>query len=137
MSEENKALVRRAYDEVFGQGRIELIDTLVAEDMVEHEEMEGMPPGREGMKVFVGMMRSAFPDLRVETGAMIAEGDVVASRITMTGTHRGEFMGIAATGNTISVQAMDFLRFADGKAVEYWGVTDQAAMMQQLGVGPE
>ena len=137
MSEENKALVGRLYAEVFGAGSMACIDELVDVDVVEHEEMPGIPPGREGLKMFVGMMRTAFPDLQFRVGDMIADGDIVAARITMEGTHQGEFMGIPATGKTISVEAMDFLRVANGKLVEHWGVTDQMAMMQQLGAMPD
>ena len=137
MSEQNKALVRRLYAEAFGAGSMAAIDALVDVDVVEHEVMPGIPPGREGLKVFVGMIRSAFPNLTMRVGEMIAEGDVVAARITMEGTQEGEFMGIPATGKTIAVDVMDFLRVENGKLVEHWGVTDQIGMMQQLGAMPE
>ena len=137
MSEENKALVRRMYDEVVGQRKIEVLDELLGDDFVEHETMPGIPPGREGVKALIGMFLSAFPDMQFELGDIVADGDVVASRMTMTGTHQGEFMGIPATGRSINVNSMEFLRVANGRVVEHWGVTDQAAMMQQLGVGPE
>ena len=137
MSEENKARVRRMYDEVVGQRKIEVLDELLGDDFVEHETMPGIPPGREGVKALIGMFLSAFPDMQFELGDIVADGDVVASRMTMTGTHQGEFMGIPATGRSINVNSMEFLRVANGRVVEHWGVTDQAAMMQQLGVGPE
>ena len=133
MSEQNKAIMRRIYDEVFSKGNLAVVDELVVKDVIEHEEG---PQGSEGLKQTVTMFRTAFPDLQFSVEDMIAEGDKVVSRITMRGTHKGEFMGIPATGKTITVQAIDIIRFANGKAVEHWGVTDSAAMMEQLGVAP-
>ena len=133
MSEQNKAIMRRIYDEVFSNGNLAVVDELVVKDVIEHEEG---PQGSEGLKQTVTMFRTAFPDLQFSVEDMIAEGDKVVSRITMRGTHKGEFMGIPATGKTITVQAIDIIRFANGKAVEHWGVTDSAAMMEQLGVAP-
>jgi len=136
MSEGNKALMRQIYD-VINTGDVDRADELLAEDMVEHEEFPGLDPGREGFKQFVRTFRSAFPDLRFEIEDMIAEGDRVAARVTMTGTHEGEFMGMPATGKQIRVSSIDIGRFENGKGVEHWGATDTMAMMQQLGALPE
>ena len=133
MSEQNKAIMRRIYDEVFSNGNLAVVDELVVKDVIEHEEG---PQGSEGLKQTVTMFRTAFPDLQFSVEDMIAEGDKVVSRITMRGTHKGEFMGIPATDKTFAVQVIDIIRFANGKAVEHWGVTDSAAMMQQLGGAP-
>ena len=133
MSEQNKAIMRRIYDEVFSNGNLAVVDELVVKDVIEHEEG---PQGSEGLKQTVTMFRTAFPDLQFSVEDMIAEGDKVVSRITMRGTHKGEFMGIPATDKTFAVQVIDIIRFANGKAVEHWGVTDSAAMMQQLGAAP-
>ncbi|MBI2913490.1 MAG: ester cyclase [Chloroflexi bacterium] len=134
--EQNKQVMRRFYDEVFNAGRLEAIDELLAPDFAEREEFPGLPPDREGVKQFFGMFRNAFPDMRVTVHDMIGEGDKIAARYTMTGTHRGEFMGMAPTGKPIEVSAMDIVRFAGGKVAEHWGITDQMAMMQQLGAIP-
>ena len=134
MSEQNKAVAQRFYEEVVAQRKLELIDELIDENFVEHEEFPGLPPGREGVREFFGMILSAFPNMEFEVGDMIAEGDLVATRMTMSGTQEGEFMGMPATGKSMRVQAMEFLRLANGKVVEHWGVTDQAGMMEQLGV---
>ncbi len=136
MSEGNKALMRQIYD-VINTGDVDRADELLAEDMVEHEEFPGLDPGREGFKQFVRTFRSAFPDLRFEIEDMIAEGDRVAARVTMTGTHEGEFMGMPATGKQIRVSSIDIGRFENGKGAEHWGATDTMAMMQQLGALPE
>ena len=132
-----EALTRRFYDEVFVQGKLDLIDEFVHDDFVEHEELPGLPPGKEGLRVFTTMMREAFPDLSVTVNDIIVGGNKLVSRIRLSGTHNGEFMGIPPTGKTIDVQAIDIMAFRDGKATEHWGVTDQMAMMQQLGVVEE
>ena len=83
------------------------------------------------------MFRGAFPDLEFVAEDMIAEGDKVAARITVRGTHKGPFLDIAPTGKQVSVNAIDIFRFANGKIVEHWGVMDQMSMMQQLGAIPQ
>ena len=134
MSEnQNKTLMQRFYDDVANQGKLDWIDEFMADDFVEHEAFPGLAEGREGVKQFFSMIRSAFDDFRMDVEELVAEGDKVVARITMKGTHRDEFMGIAGTGATINVAAIDIIRFADGRAVEHWGVTDSMAMMDQLG----
>ncbi len=137
MSEQNKAVARRIYNEVFGQGRLDVIDELLDPNFVEHEEFPGLSPGREGLKQFVALFRAAFPDLLLVVEDLIAEGDRVAARITFSGTHQGPFMDMAPTGKRISVGAVEFVRIANGRIMEHWGVTDQMSMMQQLGAIPE
>ena len=82
------------------------------------------------------MLRSAFPDFKATIDDMLADGDRVATRMTWTGTHQGEFMGIPPTGKRISIQVIDFVRFADGRFAEHWGLMDNMGMMQQLGAIP-
>ena len=134
MSEENKAVVKRLFDEVT-RGNIDAIDTLLSDSFVEHEELPGMPAGKEGVKALFGMLRSAFPDLQIAAEHVIGEENLVSAYATATGTHRGEFMGIPATGKAVSVHLSDLVRVENGKITEHWGVMDMAAMMQQLGAG--
>ena len=135
-AEQNKALIRRFVDEVFNRGRSEAIDELVAPDAVDHAALPGMPPGREGIKLRAAMIRSAFPDFHIIVEDQVAEGDRVAGRYTMRGTHQGELMGIPPTGKPVSISAMDVIRVGDGRLVEHWGQIDMLGMMQQLGVVP-
>jgi hypothetical protein len=79
-------------------------------------------------------LHAAFPDLHIDVEDMIAEGDKVVARVTASGTHQGEFMGIAPTGNRVEFSAIDIARIAEGKIVEHWSNSDQLGMMQQLGV---
>jgi len=109
----------------------------VAEDFVEHEESPGLEPSKEGVKQFFRMYREAFPDLRMEAEDVLVSGDKVVARVRATGTQRGEFMGMPATGKSVDVQLIDIIRFGDdGLAHEHWGVFDALGMMQQLGVIP-
>lgn len=130
--EQIKALAKRFYEGAVNEGDFDLIDELFAENFVEHEAFPGLSAGREGVRQFFSMMHSAFEGFRMDVEDMIAEGDRVVARIMITGTHSGEFMDIAGTGATINVRAIDIIRFADGKAVEHWGVTDRLSMMEQL-----
>ena len=136
MSEANKSVVRRFYEEVFVRGNLDLIDEISAPDFVDHNPAPGQAPGIEGIKQALTEYRSAFPDLEITVEDMIAEGDKVAARITATGTHKGEFAGIPATGRRATISVIDIVRVVDGKAVERWGVEDNMGLMQQLGVIP-
>jgi predicted ester cyclase len=92
--------------------------------------------GPDGFKQFATMFRNAFPDLHITVEDMIAEGDKVATRETLRGTHKGDLMGIAATGKKVTFSGTVIIRFAGGKEVEAFGVTDMFAMYQQLGLAP-
>ena len=133
---DNKAVMRRTYEELFSQGNLDVIDELLADDFVEHEELPpGIPPGKDAPRALVSMMRSAFPDFRATVEEMLEDGDKVIVRARFSGTHEGEFMGIPATGKKFDIAVIDILEFRDGKGVAHWGVMDMAGMMQQLGIG--
>ena len=134
MSEANKALAREFYEKV-NAGDLSVIDSHIADDFIEHEAFPGITQDKAGIRQFFEMMRAAFPDFRLTAEDVIAEGDKLVVRFRMHGTHRGEFMGMPATGRQIDVAGVDILRLVNGKAVEHWGVTDTGAMMQQLGMG--
>lgn len=132
--EQNIALAERFIEEVWRQGQVDAIDELFAEDYVDHS-FGPEPVGRDALKGFVVSFRAAFPDMEYDLQQVVAEGDTVASRDTVRATHKGDFMGIPATGKSVAIPAMHFLRFANGKIAEHWGNTDVMSMMQQLGVG--
>ncbi len=134
-AEENKALARRVIEEMFNKGNLDVADELLAPDYVDHDP--AMPEdirGPEGFKEYVSAFRSAFSDLHVEIEDQIAEGDLVATRWTGTGTHDGEFAGIPPTGNRVTLPGMEIVRISDGKLVEGWEGYDSMTMMRQLGV---
>ena len=134
--EGNKAFARRMY-EAINEGHLDLIDELVSEDFVEHEGLPGLPTtGPEAPKAALGMFRAAFPDLQMAAEDMIGEGDKVVVRGTMSGTHKGELMGMSPTNKSFKIQFIDILEIHNGQGTAHWGVTDQAALMQQLGLTP-
>jgi steroid delta-isomerase-like uncharacterized protein len=135
MSEQNKSIVRAIY-EVINTGNFSKVDQLIAADAVDHEAPPGAPPGPAVLKEFVTTFRAAFPDLKISAEDMIADGDKVAARAVMRGTHKGEFMGVPATGKQFEIAGIDIIRFAGGKVVEHWGITDTLGLMQQLGAMP-
>jgi steroid delta-isomerase-like uncharacterized protein len=128
--------MRSAYDRI-NQGDIDGFAALLADDFVEHEETPGFPPTKEGVREFFRMYRAAFPDLRMDAEDVLASGDKTVARVRATGTHRGELMGIPATGKRVDVQLIDIMKFdGAGSVREHWGVIDTMSMMQQLGVAP-
>ena len=130
---DHTATVRRLYDLINAQD-IDAFGELLADDFVEHEELPGGDPTREGVKAFFRMQIAAFPDFAMTPEDVIGGGDKVVARVRFTGTHRGEFMGIPATGRSVDVQLIDIMRCADdGLVHEHWGVFDAMAMMRQLG----
>ncbi len=135
--EENKAQYRRLYEEMFNKGDLAIVDDLVAPDCINHEVPPGMNNrGPESARQVVMMLRTAFPDLHFTIEELVAEGDTVAGRVTMSGTHLGPFQGIPATGRSFEQAHMHFVRLRDGKAIEHRAVRDDLGMMRQLGVIP-
>lgn len=131
----NKPTAQRFYDEVINGGNVNLVDEILSPDFVEHDEFPGVGQDRDGVKQFFTMIRSAFPDVQFSLQHMIEEGDKIVAHAIMTGTHKGTFMEIPATGKQVELRAIDIVRFgSDGKVVEHWGAMDSGLMMQQLGV---
>jgi steroid delta-isomerase-like uncharacterized protein len=135
MSEENKALVKRVVDEV-NKGNFAAAVELLATDYIDHADPPETPPGVESAKRRWTMFRSAFPDTHVTLENIIAEGDKVAVRFTLRGTHGGDLMGIPPTGKPVAFTGIDINRIADGKIAERWANFDTLGLMQQLGVIP-
>jgi steroid delta-isomerase-like uncharacterized protein len=133
MSDENKALARRWFEEVWNKGRTDAVDEMMASDGRAYG-LGDQPMGPAEFKVFHAAYRQAFPDMRIHIDEVIAEGDTVAMRWTVGATHRGELMGLAATGRPSRFEGMSFLRVRDGKIVEGRNVFDQLGMLKQLGV---
>ena len=135
--EENKAIARRfaeVLQEFFRTGDADLMDSVLAENVVQH--LSGMPPeaqSLEGFKQLLPALPQAFSDVLFEIDSLVAEGDMVAFRLSWTATHQGEFFGIPPTGTRATVTEMHMFRIADGKVVERWNEWDALGLMQQLG----
>jgi steroid delta-isomerase-like uncharacterized protein len=138
MAEDLKELMRMFVNEVWNQGKLDVVDQLVATGCLTHDPAApgGELIGPDGVKQLVSMYRNAFPDTRFEINDLIVEGDKVAARLSASGTHKGTLMGIAPTGKRVSITGQAITRFRDGKQVESWSSYDQLGMLQQLGVVP-
>ncbi|MBA2286967.1 MAG: ester cyclase [Ktedonobacteraceae bacterium] len=139
MSTENtKAIATRLADELFNKGNLGIADELIAPDGIDHNEPAGTDC-RQHFKQVATMLRSAFPDLHFAFEDVIAEGDRVAARVTMSGTHQGPgaFFGVPPSGKRFEIQQMRVLRIVDGQMKDSWAVIDMLSWMQQLGAMPQ
>lgn len=126
--------IRCLYD-LINAGDIDGFGRQLADDFVERNEVPGIPPTKAGVIQYFQMLLAAFPDFRMDVEDVIASSDKAVARVRVTGTHKGEFMGIPATEKSAAVNLIDITRFGDdGLAHEHWGVVDQLALMQQLGL---
>ena len=132
--EANLAATQRWGAEVASAGRYEILDEILAPNFVDHDPAPDQEPGIDGLKGFFQKMRAAFPDLKAEPIEIVATDEHVAMRYTISGTHQGEFQGVAPTGKSFKVAALQLARFKNGRCVERWGSTDELGMMKQLGI---
>lgn len=133
---DNAFIVRRFVDEVITQGNLDSAVQFVWEDVVELVPLPGQDPGLEGLKDVLRAMRAGFPDLVFSIVEQISEGDKVASRFEWTGTHKGEFLGVPATGRSVHVWGMVIDRLEHGRIKETRILMDSLGLMIQLGVIP-
>jgi steroid delta-isomerase-like uncharacterized protein len=137
MPTNNAAIIQRFIDEVMNQGRYEICDEIVAENFVELDPLPGQRQGREGLKEVVATMRAGFPDMHWITDESISSGDKVVTRFTWTGTQRGDFLGIPATGRPVTVKGVVIDRLVNGLMTDSRILMDTFGMMMQLGVIPQ
>ena len=131
----NKALIQRFYEEVWGRGNLEVADEVFAADYVRHDlRPTNALPGPEGQKKIAADFRGAFPDLHVTVDLVLTEGDLVAARWTMEGTHTGAWGKVPATGKRAGFSGVNIFRIENGKVAEIWNHRDDLGLMEQLGV---
>ena len=133
--ERNKATWRRFVD-IVDRHALEELDEVIAPDFVGHDLPPGLPPGPDGLRQFRAGTRAAFPDARTTIEQLLADGDYVIARFTITGTHLGPLMGFAATGKRFTLGLIEIARFRDGKIAERWTERDFLKLLQQLGLAP-
>ena len=133
-AEENKAISRRYVEEVQSKHDLDAMEDFISPDIVDHTGPPGAPRGLERSKQFFASLFRAFPDLRAEIHEQIADDDKVWTYKTMHGTHHGEFLGLAPTGNSISFDVIDIVRIKHGKITDHWAVSDQLGLRRQLGL---
>lgn len=133
---DNTTTTRKTY-ELINAGNLDGFGDLLADDFVEHEELSGFAPTKQGTLEWFQALLTAFPDMRMDVEDLVASGDKAVARVTATATHRGDFMGVPATGKSMTMQLIDIMKFDDaGRLSEHWGVADMLTLMQQLGVVP-
>lgn len=135
-TEENKAIANRIPLECINKRNLDLLDELTAAGFVNHALPPGMPPTLAGTKQFLSGILAAFPDFQYALDFAIAEGDKVALRLTASGTMKGDFAGMKASGKRATWTETHIVRLANGKVVEHWANVDQVGMLQQLGFMP-
>ncbi|HVZ84210.1 MAG TPA: ester cyclase [Terracidiphilus sp.] len=136
MSEANKQVIHAFLEDVINRKLLERANDLVKEDFIELDPLPGQAQGREGLKAVIAMLHAAFPDMHWVADEMIGEGDKVVTRFTWTGTHRGVFLGISATGKAVTVKGVVIDRLEQGKMADSRILMDTMSLMQQLGVMP-
>ena len=137
MSEENKALIQRWFEEVWNQGKSDVIDELCAEDAVIHGLVDGSGQpvsGRQAFHEFHNQFRGAFSDLYISIDDVVCEGDRVVARCSVRGKHTGESLGFAATYAPIQIEGIAIVRIRNGQIAEAWNQFDFLEMNKQLGV---
>ena len=134
--EQNKAVIRRFYEELLSQGDLSVADELCTPDFIAHFLPPGMPSGVAGLKQLLSMYRAAFPDLESRIEDLIAQEDTVVARAVTRGTNQGEFLGNPPTGKQVAVAGIDMFRLENGKIVEQWLNRDDLGLMQQVGLMP-
>jgi steroid delta-isomerase-like uncharacterized protein len=132
----NKQASRRAMEEVYTGGNLDVVEELAAGDIIAHSPGVDFH-GITELKQFVASLREAFPDLRMTVEDQVAEGDKVVTRWTAQGTHRGSFLGMPPTGKAGTMTGVEIDRFVDGKVTECWTSADYLGLMQQLGAIPQ
>jgi predicted ester cyclase len=132
-SDDNKALVRRFYDEVVSAGDLSRVEEFIASEYLDHDAEDAVR-GPSVLRAHIEALRRTFPDFNLQIDDIIVEGDKVVTRVSGHGTHRGEWMGICPTGAIIRVKGMNIDRIEHGRIVEHWGEADTFGMLRQMGV---
>jgi len=133
--EDNKNIIRR-YQEAYNNNNLDALDEVVAVNVLTPKIMPGIPSGLEGAKAVHQRSLLGMPDFHTRIDDLVAEDDKVVARVTMTGTHTGDFWGFPATGNKVTFTGIYIARIENGKIVEHWGEEDGISLMQQIGSTP-
>ncbi len=133
---DNATTMRSAYERITA-GDIDGFGALIADDFIEHDEVPGLPPTKEGVIAYFRSLLTSFPDMQMNVEDLITSENKAVARVKATATHQGEFMGVPPTGNAVAIQLIDIMTFDDaGLVCEHWGVADLLSLMQQLGGVP-
>jgi steroid delta-isomerase-like uncharacterized protein len=137
MSKQANIEAQTKFGEAVNSGNLEIMNDLVAPDAIENDPAPGQAKGPKGYIDFFTKLRTAFPDLKLEVEQQVADDDNVAFAYTMTGTHKGDFNGIPATGKSVKARGLQISKFKNGKMIERWGSSDELGILKQLGAEVE
>ena len=137
MPKDTNIAAQERFAEGVNTGNLDVFDEVVAPGVMDHDPAPEQGPGPQGFKDMFRTMRDAFPDLQVTPEHMTATEDDVALAYTITGTHQGDFLGVAPTGRKVTARGVQIGRFENGRLAERWGSSDQLAILQQLGAEPQ
>jgi steroid delta-isomerase-like uncharacterized protein len=137
MSKQKNIEAQTKFGEAINSGNLEIMNDLVAAGVIENDPAPGQAKGPKGYIDFFTKMRAAFPDMKVEVEQLVADDENVAFAYTLTGTHKGDFNGIPATGKKIKARGLQISKFKDGKMVERWGSSDELGILKQIGAEVE
>jgi steroid delta-isomerase-like uncharacterized protein len=133
MTKEDNLAVQQKFGSAVNSGQLELLRDVIASDVVDHDPAPDQGAGPEGYIRMFAALRTSFPDLEISGDQLVIDDDKIAIAYTMTGTQKGEFLGVAPTGRKIRARGVQIARFKDGKMVERWGSSDQLGILQQIG----
>jgi steroid delta-isomerase-like uncharacterized protein len=136
MSKEANLATMAKFAEAANTGNFDLFQEAVSAGNVDHDPAPGQAPGPEGYRAFFTGLRAAFPDMSTALEIMVADEESIGFAYALTGTHKGPFLGVPATGKKIKIRGMQISKFKDGKMVERWGSSDELGLLQQFGVAP-
>jgi len=133
MTKQDNLAIQEKFGNAVNSGKLELLRDVVAQDVVDHDPAPDQGPGPEGYIRMFADLRTSFPDLAVSVDQIVMDDDKIAIAYMITGTQKGEFLGVAPTGRKIHARGVQIARFRDGKMVERWGSSDQLGILQQIG----
>lgn len=133
MSQQDNIAATERLGAAVNSGNLDALHEVFAPNVIDHDPASDQAPGPEGFIQFFTGFRAAFPDLNISVEQLVADEDNVAIAYTVTGTHRGDFLGIPATGKSIKARGVQIARFENGQIVERWGSSDQLGILQQIG----
>ncbi len=137
MSQQDNVRAAERFGEAVNSGNFEVFKEVTDQGVIDHDPAPDQGPGPQGFIDFFTKFRSAFPDLAVSVEHEVKDEDNIAIAYTVTGTHRGDFMGVPATGKRIKARGMQIARFENGKIVERWGSSDELGILKQIGAAPK
>ena len=137
MSQQQNIEAQQRFGDAINSGKLEVILEVVSPSVIDHDPAPDQGPGPQGFVKLFASYRQAFPDLNISVDQLVADEENVSIAYTISGTHKGRFLGIPPSGKAIRARGVQIARFEEGKMVERWGSSDQLGILEQIGAWPE